>query len=137
MRPYGKVNVVTLLFLAAIVGGGYFAFTHGPVYIDNLEVREAVAAAYNQAPRSTDDQVRAGIRERVRKMGTHMERDQFGVEREVPGLGLRDDQIVIERNTVTNTVRITVEYEREIELKPFKRTKVIRFREEKEGPLNP
>ena len=53
-------------------------------------------------------------------------------------LGLTDEQIVIERDTVNRLVTITVEYDREIQLKPFPgKTKIIHFVEQKSGPLIP
>jgi hypothetical protein len=135
MRPTGKVNFLALLFMGAIAAGLFYGINYGPAYVDNLEVREAVVSAYNQAKNTNDPNLRIFIKEKVRKFGTHKEYDNFGQMQELPGLGLKDEQILIERDTVNKTVTITVEYEREIELKPLKRSKTLRFIETKSGPL--
>lgn len=135
MRPYGRINLVSLILIAAVVGGLYAVVMIGPIYADNIDVREAVNQAFNQIARNTEEFVRANLREKLRMVGKHKETDEFGYEKEVPGLGLTDDQIVIERNDPAGTVRIEVSYEREVDLKPFNKTIRLQFNEHKEGPI--
>lgn len=135
MRPYGRINLVGLILMAAIVGGIYAVVMIGPIYADNIDVQEAVNQAFNQIPRNTDEYVRVTLREKLRMVGKHKETDEFGYEKEVPGLGLTDDQIIIDRNDPASTVRIEVNYEREVDLKPFNKTIRLQFNPHKEGPI--
>jgi hypothetical protein len=135
MRPYGKINLFGLILLAAIVGGLYAVVMLGPIYADNIDVQEAVNQAYNLYGRNPDERVRDSIRDKLRNVGTHVETDEFGYEKILPGLALTDEQIVFDRNDPANTVRIEVNYERVVELKPFKKIIVLDFHPSKEGPL--
>jgi hypothetical protein len=133
----GKINLVSLALLGAVAAGIYWVFIFSPPYLDNLDVKEALNAAYNQAGRSTDAQLRAQIRAKLNdpKLGSHEQLDGFGNVRVVGGLGILDEQIVIERDEVSNWVQLRVEYEREIRLRPTERTHTLYFSPHKEGPL--
>jgi hypothetical protein len=124
----------TLAVLAAVASAIYVAVKVVPVYVDNLDVKEAVEAAFNLAGRNNNDSIlRAEIRERTSRMGSHVESDKWGTDRVVPGLGLTDDQIVIERSRVTDNVRIEVTYQREVDLSLFNYVHVIELSAVKEG----
>lgn len=134
MRNAGKVNLGTLVLLALIAGGIYFVIVVAPFYVDHMDVKEAVSAAHNLAGRNNNDGVlRAEIRMRTSRMGEHLERDTWGVEKMVPGLGLTDDQITIERSGITQNVRIEVAYEREVHFKPTNYVRTMRFTAVQEG----
>lgn len=122
------------MILALIAGGIYFVAMVAPLYVDHLDVKEAVVAAHNLAGRNSNDGVlRQEIRLRTSRMGQHVEKDTWGVEKVVPGLGLTDDQIVIERSSVTQNVRIEVVYEREVQFKPSNYIHTVRFSAVQEG----
>jgi hypothetical protein len=124
----------TLAVLAAIVGAIYVAAKVVPIYVDNLDVKEAVEAAFNLAGRNNNDGILRGeIRERTSRMGSHVETDKWGNEQVVPGLGLTDDQIVIERSRITDNVRIEVTYQREVDLSLFNYVHVVELSAVKEG----
>lgn len=135
MKANGKVSLASLVLMAAVAGGIYSVIFIVPVYLDNLDVKEAVDAAFNMSGKANDDRLRIEIKEKVNKktVGSHKEDDGYGNIKEVGGLGITDEQIVIERDMVHNTVRIVVDYEREVELKPTKKIRVISFHVEKEG----
>lgn len=134
MRDAGKVDIGTLVLLALIGGGLYFVVMVAPFYVDHLDVKEAVAAAHNLAGKNGNDGVlRAEIRQRTSHMGEHVEHDTWGVEKVVPGLGLTDEQITIERSSVTQNVRIEVAYEREVRFKPSSYVHKMQFSAVKEG----
>jgi hypothetical protein len=127
-------NLGTLTVLAAIASAIYVAAKVVPVYVDNLDVKEAVEAAFNLAGRNTNDGIlRAEIRERTSRMGSHIEWDKWGTDQIVPGLGLTDDQIVIERSRVTDNVRIEVTYQRAVDLSLFNYVHVMELSVVKEG----
>lgn len=134
MRNAGKVDLGMLVLLALMAGGIYFVVIVAPFYVDHMDVKEAVSAAHNLAGRNGNDAVlRAEIRLRTGQMGEHLERDTWGVEKMVPGLGLTDDQITIERSAVTQNVRIEVAYEREVHFKPSSYVRTMRFTAVQEG----
>ena len=134
VRDSGKVSLGTLVLLLLLGGAVYFGAIYLPLWVDSLDVKEAVAAAHNLAGRNLNDAVlRNEIRSRTSEMGTHQEQDTWGNVRTVPGLGLTDEQILIERNPVTGSVRIEVEWERVVTLKPTRREHTFQFRAVKEG----
>lgn len=135
VRDSGKVNVVGLLMLAAIVAGIYLVVMLAPAVTDNMDVQGAVDIAYNQSARD-DDALRSIIYDKLRYVGDHKEDDGFGNLKVVQGLGLTDDDVVIDRDEVHDTVHITVNYAREIELKPFKRILTLHFHPSKSGPVH-
>lgn len=127
-------NLGTLLVLAVVAGAIYVAAKVVPLYVDNMDVQEAVDAAFNLAGRNNNDGLlRAEIRDRTSRMGSHVETDSWGNDRVVPGLGLTDEQIIIERSRVTDNVRIEVTYQREVDLSLFNYVHVLDMRVVKEG----
>lgn len=133
-HPSGKISFGGLVLLSLVAGGIYLGVMFVPFYVDNLDVKEAVAAAHNRAAQTTDDDsLRNTIIERTSHMGTHWERDQFDRDILVPGLGLTRDQILIERSDVTPSVRIQVDYERRVRLKPTNHVHTLHFSVVKEG----
>ncbi|WNG36569.1 hypothetical protein F0U60_24865 [Archangium minus] len=133
-HPSGKVSFGGLLLLALLVGGVYLGVTFIPFYVDNMDVKEAVAAAHNRAAQGAPDStLRNTIIERTSQMGSHWEVDQFDNDVLKPGLGLTDEQILIERSGVTGSVRIEVNYERQVRLKPTDHVHTLRFHVVKDG----
>lgn len=133
-HPSGKVSFGGLLLLALLAGGVYLGVVFIPFYVDNLDVKEAVAAAHNRAAqRAPDSTLRNTIIERTSQMGSHWEVDQYDNDVLKPGLGLTEEQILIERSEVTGSVRIEVEYERQVRLVPTDRVHTLRFHVVKDG----
>ncbi len=127
-------NLGNLAVLAAIASAIYVAAKVVPLYVDNMDVQEAVEAAFNLAGRNTNDGIlRAEIRDRTSRMGSHVETDSWGNDRVVPGLGLTDEQILIERSRVTENVRIEVTYQREVDFSLFNYVHLVELRAVKEG----
>lgn len=127
-------NLGTLLGVALIGSVIYVAAKVIPCYVDHMDVKEAVGAAHNLAGRNTNDSIlRAEIRDRTKLMGSHVETDKFGVDYVAPGLGLTDDQIVIERSRITDNVLIEVTYQRDVELALFNYVHTLELRVIKEG----
>jgi hypothetical protein len=132
--PNVMKNLGTVAVLAVLACVIYVAAKIVPLYVDNMDVKEAVEAAHNLSGRNSNDSVLRGeIRDRTRRMGSHVETDSWGTERVVPGLGLTDEQITIERSPITDNVKIEVVYEREVELSLFNRVHVVELRAVKEG----
>lgn len=131
--PKAVKNLFTLLVIVVVLGVIYVAAKVVPFYVDNMDVEEAVGAAFNMAARSNDGAMRGEIRLRTTRMGSHVETDSWGVDHVVPGLGLSDDQIEIERSKVFDDVRIEVTYQREVEFGLFDRTHTLEFHVVREG----
>ncbi len=133
-HPSGKVSLGSLVFLALVAGVIYAGVMVVPFYVDNLDVKEAVAVAHNLAGKNySDAMLRSTIRERTSELGSHWEVDEFDRDVLKPGLGLKDDQILIERSEVTQNVRIEVSYERTVQLKPSNAVRTLHFSVVKEG----
>ncbi len=137
VKPYGKANLASILLVLAVAVGIWLGALFTPIYLDNLNVKDAVAAAYADVNLGkTDEQIRNRIIEDLNsnKVGTHQEHDRFGELVNVPGLGLTTENITIDRNDVARTVRIRVDYDREVRLKPLQRVVKVHFNPEKKGP---
>ncbi|MBX7099979.1 MAG: hypothetical protein K1X89_19855 [Myxococcaceae bacterium] len=128
MRAPGRVSLSALLTLGAIAGGVWWCINFVPLHMDNLNVKDAVKSAFNDSGRRGDEYLRSSIKDTCNqaRVGTHQEFD--GNEyKEVPGLGLTDENITIVRDEVRKTIRITVEYDRKIALKPGGAPRVVHF----------
>jgi len=133
-HPSGKISFGGLVLLLLIAGGIYLGVMLVPVYVDNFTVKEAVTVAHNRAAQGIDDDsIRNVVMERTSRLGYHWERDRFDRDIRVPGLGLQPEQIIIERSTVTPSMKIQVDYERRIRFAPSKYVRTIRFRVVREG----
>lgn len=133
MRNQGSVNFLGLAMIIGIAAGIYFVVMLAPAYTDNMDVQEALAAAYNSSNRG-DQVMRNVVREKLRYVGTHKEDDGYGNEKEVQGMGFSDDDVVIDRDDVNNTVTVRIDYVREVELKPFHKILTLHFHPIKSGP---
>ncbi|MBF5043979.1 hypothetical protein FGE12_16385 [Aggregicoccus sp. 17bor-14] len=128
------MSLGTLVLLLLLGGAVYAASLYVPLWVDSLDVKEAVAAAHALSGQNTNDALlRNEIRNRTTHMGTHVESDGWGGTRTAPGLGLTDDQILIDRDPVTGSVRIEVSWDRPVTLKPTARVHLFHFRVVKEG----
>lgn len=135
MNPRGKTDLSTLFWVVVVAAAIYAGVIFIPVYADHFDVKEAVNAAYNAAGKENDAGLRAKMQFMLRNTGTHKETDDFNYTVVKPGLGLTDDQIVIERNDVARTVLIAVDYARDVQLKPTQQVVKLHFSEKKEGPI--
>jgi hypothetical protein len=133
-HPSGKVSFGGLVLLLLVAGVIYLGVMLAPVYVDNFDVKEAATIAFNRIQQGLDDDgIRALILERTGRVGNHWERDQFDRDILVPGLGLTEEQIHIERSGVTGHVRIQVDYSRRVRLKPSNMVRTVNFHVVKEG----
>lgn len=133
-HPSGKVSFGGLVLLTLVAGVVYLGVMLAPIYVDNFDVKEATTMAFNRIPKGLDDEgIRTLILERTGRVGTHWERDQFDRDILVPGLGLTNEQILIERSGVTAHVRIQVDYSRRVRFKPTNIVRTIQFHVVKEG----
>lgn len=134
MRPQGKISFGGLTLLLVIVGGLWALITIAPAYLDNLDMKEAVAAAVNKARQGHGDEpLQNGILQVANRVGTHLEEDEYGALVEKPGLGLTPENVIIERDFTDNTLVIRVEYQRFMQFKPLKQGVTLKFAPQSEG----
>lgn len=137
MRPSGKVNLIAVVILGAIAYGIWWVITFSAVYLDNIDVKEAVVSGFNVSGRSQDEAVAITILGicNAPSLGHHEEEDGYGTVKTVGGLGVKREDITIERDEVAKRISIVVEYQRKVLLKPLSKVKFVKFRVKKEGPI--
>jgi len=137
-RLRGAVNLVNLTLLVAVVSGSYLAWIYIPLWLDDLDVREALAAGAGQLTAENTALDAAGVQnlvaQRLSRVGSHWE-EQDGKQVEVPGLGLEPDDVQIERAADGKSGRVTVDYARTVRLKPLDRYWTLRFHTTREARL--
>jgi len=134
------VNVVNLTLTAAVVSGAYLAWIYIPLWLDDLDVREALAAGVGQLTSEnlgmTEAAIQKTVATRLAGVGYHWE-VQDGRQMQVPGLGLEADDVQIERAPDGKSGRLTVDYARTVKLKPLDRYWTLRFHTSREANLKP
>ncbi len=139
VRPSGKVNLVGLVMIAAVVGAAYWAVLFVPIYTDNWEVKDLVNSSFNRFPHERLGQIRVELVGRLGelKFASHQEADKFtGEMKTVPGLGLTEDQVITDDDTVRKFLTVRVTYDRVIQLWPTQKRRTIHFVVEKKGPYD-
>lgn len=139
-RPRGAVNLVSLTLTVAFVSAVYLAWIYIPLWLDDLDVREALAAGAGQLTSESLGLTEAAVQKKVsiglNQVGYHWE-EQDGRQVQVPGLGLEPDDVQIERSANANSARLTVDYARTVKLKPLERYWTLRFHTSREAILKP
>ncbi len=137
-RPRGAVNLVSLTLTVAVLSGAYLAWIYVPLWLDDLDVREALAAGVGQLTSENSGMDAAAIQKlvalRLAKVGYHWE-EQEGRQVQVPGLGLEAKDVEIQRGADGRSGRLTVDYARTVKLNPLDRYWTLRFRTTREGTV--
>lgn len=131
-RPRGAVNPLSVLVILAIAAAIYYVAIFSPVYLDNIDVTDAVVSAYNQSGQVPDEQIKGVLRDKLKRIGTHREPNADGELEEKMGLGVPDEDVVYEVNP-DNTVTVQVKYFREVRLKPTGKWTKVKFSPSKHG----
>jgi hypothetical protein len=133
--PRGAVSLFTIVLLLVLAVGGYAGWLLVPLWLDNLDMREASTATFNRLATNPDiELVRNFFLERSKKIGTHWV-TEGDTRVEKPGLGLTAADFVIERDPFEHTASIQVDYQREVKLWPTERFTSFDFHVEKAGRL--
>ena len=137
MRASGKVNLILVLILGALVYGVWWGVSYGPSKMDHFDVKEAIIAGYNQAKTDNVQNVRQTVMNKLNDntLGWHYEIDEANVLVRKPGLGIKDEQLTIDKNDVTDMITVSIEYDRVVELKPLEKEEIKHFYFSKTGPL--
>jgi hypothetical protein len=129
------VNLVSLTLTVAFLSGAYLAWIYVPLWLDNLDVKQAVSAGVGQLTSelgADPERVRAEVVRRLSNVGSHWE-ERDGRQVEVPGLGLDAGDVKLERDGETKVVRLTVDYHRTVKLVPLERYWSVPFHVTREG----
>ena len=139
MRPYGKVNLIGLVIVFAVVYGIWWGAMYGPAYLDNIDVKAGVTASLAVAKQDNDEAVKNTIllATNGKALGWHHETAEDGTVIKKPGLGIAREQVFVERNDATQMITVRLEYDREIELNPFDKIDWKHFVVEMSGSTKP
>lgn len=139
-RPRGAVNLVNLTLTVAVLSGGYLAWLYVPLWLDDLDVREALAAGAGQLTSENLGMTEAAIQQTVAlklaQVGYHWE-EQDGKQVQVPGLGLEAEDVQIERGPDGKSGRLSVDYARTVKLKPLEQYWTLKFHTSREASIRP
>lgn len=134
------MNLVSLTLLVAVVAGAYLAWLYIPLWLDDLDVREALAAGVGQLTSEnlgmTEAAIQKTVANRLARVGYHWE-EQDGRQAQVPGLGIEADDVQIERGADGKSGRLSVDYARTVKLKPLEQYWTLRFHTSREAMLKP
>ena len=134
------MNLVNLTLLVAVVAGAYLAWVYIPLWLDDLDVREALAAGVGQLTSEnlgmTEAAIQKVVANRLAHVGYHWE-EQDGRQVQVPGLGIEADDVQIERGADGKSGRLSVDYARTVKLKPLEQYWTLRFHTSREATLKP
>ncbi|MGZ6079969.1 MAG: hypothetical protein ACXWK4_04080, partial [Myxococcaceae bacterium] len=116
------------------------AWLYVPLWLDDLDVREALAAGAGQLVAESTSLDIPGVQKmvslRLSRVGTHWE-EQDGKQVEVPGLGIEPGDVQLDKAPDGKTGRLTLDYARTVKLRPLERYWTLRFHTTREGTLRP
>jgi hypothetical protein len=139
-RLRGGVNLVNVTLTAAVVSGTYLAWLYVPLWLDDLDVREALAAGVGQLTSENQAMdvpaIRNQVASKLSRVGYHWE-EQDGRQVQVPGLGVEPDDVQIQRGADGRSGRVTLDYARTVKLQPLDRYWTFRFHTTREGMVRP
>lgn len=118
------------------MAAAWAGWVYGQAYLDHFDVKEEVWLAFSTTV-TGEHEARARLMQALNaKIGWHYELDEgTGEETIKPGLGVPDEAVEIVLNPETKVVRVRVEYDRVLPLKPSDRRTTVHFVAEKTGKL--
>lgn len=127
---------MTFLVLLALAAAGFYVFHVGPVYMGNFDVKEKVGGAFNRFFFDGEDNAKKSLLNQLNDLSTdvqHLEVDEEGNEKWVPGYGVDPDNVTFDYNESTKSLTVRVTYDRVVDFKPLKYRKVFHLTAEKSG----
>ncbi len=136
VRNDGETNPGTVLFFVALAAGAFYLLNVGPMYLDNFEVKEATAEAFNAFFSAGEKPALEGLLSRLNRQNadvSHFEVGEDGIETVKPGFGLTEENVsfVFDEHSKKLTVRVV--YDRIVQFKPLKKRKTYHLVVEKTG----
>jgi hypothetical protein len=136
--PRGAVTWVTLVILAALAGGAYFAVVWLPIYAEAYAVKQVVRDHMNQAVKNRDDdRLRRSMVAKIRSLAEVEGVDAYGSPAIMPAVSLDERDVIWERDTRSQPpmLRVSFEYTREVALPLLDRSASKVFVIEEENDL--
>ena len=134
------MNLVNLTLTVAVLSAAYLGWIYIPLWLDDLDVREALAAGVGQLTSEnlgmTEAAIRKTIANRLATVGYHWE-EQDGRQVQVPGLGVEPDDVKIERGADGRSGQLSLDYARTVKLKPLERYWTLQFHTSRQATLKP
>lgn len=108
----GQFSWVTLVLLAALVGGAYLAVVWVPVYVVHFEVRQVVRAHINRAVKDrNDEQIIKALCLRLAALDSTPSVDASGRAVKVPTVEVSPGDVTWERDTSSTPPMLHVAFE--------------------------
>lgn len=134
--PRGDTNPVTVLFVLGGIAGAWWLWVFGPAYSDQFDVKDEVWQTFSTALKGEEMARDALIHRLNTSIGWHYEIDEeSGAEVIRPGLGVAAEAVEVKADAENEIVRVRVEYDRVLPLKPTSRRTVVHFVAEKSGKV--
>lgn len=131
VQTLGKTNPLTVLLFLAVGFGAWWGFLFIPVYVDQMEVKEATRQIVNLIPQAGDpmNAVTPPLFRLNSQVGWHFVVDEeTGIESVKPGLGLTaEDNVTVDVDEQRKLVTVRIEYDRVVQLKPLERRRTLHF----------
>jgi hypothetical protein len=136
VRNSGKVNPVSILVILAVAGALWWVFTFAQVYLDHMDVQDAISTGFNMVKNGEkEEQVHSVVLGQCNKptLGWHWENNELGERKQAEGLGLTEENFKLERDEATLTFTISMDYTREVLMRPTDKWRTVHFHVEKHG----
>lgn len=128
------------LTVLAIFAALYAVVIFTPIYLDHFDMKDICNSSFNAFRElGTPETFKADLLRKLNMVewATHPEQDEYGAVTEVKGLGLTDDDVLVEFDDRTKVLSVKVTYVRRVLLKPTDKIRVMNFSfERKERPPN-
>jgi hypothetical protein len=128
------------VMIATLLGGLYALVMFGPLYVDHLEAKDICNSAFNRFKDVGAEGLKDDVLTRLNRVdwATHEERDPETDEMVVkPGLGLTEEDVLVEVDEQAKKVFLRVDYQRKVVLKPTEKVRVFKFHfERRDTPPN-
>ena len=124
----GKVNIVSLLLVAALVGVGYGGYVYTPLYLQHLDVKQRCQESLNSTWRHRSPQrTKDDILRRLHDIDT-VEKEIGGDLRKVPAIDPGDFlEVRMDESVRPPVLSIDISYDREVALPLLGRTHIFYF----------
>jgi hypothetical protein len=113
----GGITWVTAVLLVLLVGGGYLAWTWGPVWILHFEVKQTVHDYMNQAVKNPDDaELVQNLVHKIRTLDEQLVPGENGELVEVPTVDVDPGAVTWERDLAADppTLHVQLQYSRAV-----------------------
>ncbi len=127
VHPKGRVNPGTLIALLLVGAAAYWIVFFSGLYLDHIDVKEALAASISTYSLETPEAARNKLIRRLETIGDHLETSDDGVDEMVAGLAVNDDDVSFEFDPETKQLTVRVAYDRSVRLQPTKKVHTVHF----------